>query len=50
MLTSGNNPLSFTDALGLAIDECGDDEDCIQKCLDEYYGEPDRYGVGCQSV
>ncbi len=33
------NPLSYTDALGLAVKECGDDEDCIQKCLDEYYGE-----------
>jgi RHS repeat-associated protein len=32
------NPLSYTDVLGLAVEACGDDEDCIQKCLDEYYG------------
>jgi uncharacterized protein RhaS with RHS repeats len=32
------NPLSYADALGLAVEKCGDDEDCIQKCLDEYYG------------
>jgi len=32
------NPLSYTDVLGLAVDACGEDEDCIQKCLDEYYG------------
>lgn len=33
------NPLSYTDVLGLAVEACGDDEDCIQKCLDEYYGD-----------
>lgn len=32
------NPLSYTDVFGLAVEACGDDEDCIQKCLDDYYG------------
>lgn len=31
------NPLSYA-ALGLAVEQCGDDEDGIRKCLDKYYG------------
>ena len=34
---ANNNPLRFIDPLGLAA-QCGDDEDCIEKCLRTYYG------------
>ena len=33
-----NNPLRFIDQLGLAA-KCGNDEDCIRKCLEEHYGD-----------
>ncbi len=39
------NPLRFIDSLGLAA-ECGDDEDCIEKCLKRYYGNMFNTALG----
>ena len=44
-LYANANPIRYIDLLGL-IAECGDDEDCIDKCLRTYYGDSFDLALG----